>query len=162
LDLPAAVRAEKTPELILPRAGSPLGLSLEGPQRFEFSQRFDDPFHGGGAEGADQLVLQVRIAREETEALYLRTGEVGAHASPLEPAPDVALLCGVVEAGQFDIKAMGAEPIQEAADVRCTPHGHDGNTLGVQVAAASSRKRLERVLVADALHQDDRACAAMV
>jgi hypothetical protein len=149
-DLPAAMRAEETPELILFGAGSPLGLSLEGAERFELSLRFDDPLDGGGAEGADQLVLQVRDAREETEAFHLHPGETGTHTGPLESASEVALLCGVIKAGQFDTKPTGTEAIEEAADIGRTPHRHDGNAFGVQVTVAPSGKRLERELVADA------------
>ena len=49
-DLPAAVRAEEAPELLLDASTSPLGLSLEGPERDEISLLGDDSFHGSGAE----------------------------------------------------------------------------------------------------------------
>ena len=50
----------------------------------------DDPFHGGGTEGADQLVLEVRHAYVETESFHLGASEVGADAGPLEAASEVA------------------------------------------------------------------------
>ena len=57
----------------------------------------DDLFHGGGTEGADQLVLQVCDAHVEAQRFHVGASEVGAEAGPLETAPEVALLSGVTE-----------------------------------------------------------------
>src|SRR5439155_25487286 len=93
----------------------------------------DDLFHGGGAEGADQLFLQVCDAHVETESLHIGASEVGAEAGPFETALEVALLCGVIEARQSDVKSQRAQQIQEASDVLRTPNRHDGNALGVEI-----------------------------
>ena len=69
------------------------GLLLEGAERSKVALRVDDLLHGGGAERADQLVLQVCDAHVEAEPFHLGASEVGAEAGPLEPAPEVALLC---------------------------------------------------------------------
>jgi hypothetical protein len=52
---------------------------------------------------------------------------------PLETALEVALLCGVTEARQFDVKPLRAEQIQEASDVLRTPNWHNGNALSVKI-----------------------------
>jgi hypothetical protein len=67
VDLPAAVGAEEAPELLLNGSSSPRRLLLEGAERFQFTPSVDHLFHGGGTEGADELVLQVYNAHVETE-----------------------------------------------------------------------------------------------
>ena len=67
LDLPAAVGAEEAPKLILMGPSPPRGLLLEDAERFKVTLGVDDLFDGDGAEGADQLVLQVCDAHVEAE-----------------------------------------------------------------------------------------------
>ncbi len=102
-DLPAAVGADEAPELLLLGPSSPGRLLLEGAERSKLTPSVDEPFHRGGTEGADQLVLQVRDAHVETESLHSGASEVGAEAGPLETAPEGALLGGVTEARQPDV-----------------------------------------------------------
>src|SRR6266536_2799812 len=111
-----------------------------------------------GAEGTDQLVLQVFDAHVEAELLHLDASEIGAEAGPLETALEVTLLCGVTEAGQSDAEPPRAEQIQEPSDVLRTRHRHDGNALGFQVSTASLGERFERELVAESFDEHDRPC----
>ena len=116
----------------------------------------DDLFHRGGAESADQLVLQVRVAHVEAEQLQVGAGEVGAEARPLETAPELALLGGVAQACQPEVEPGGAVPLQEAPDRLRAADRHDGDALGVEIPAAALGQRLERGLVADPFDEHDR------
>jgi hypothetical protein len=85
---------------------------------------------------------------------------VGAEASPLEPAPEVALLCGVTETRERDVKALWAEQLQNASDGLRTPDRQDGNALGAKIPTAALSERFERGLVADPFNEHDRTCVA--
>jgi hypothetical protein len=50
-------------------------LLLEGSERSTFTLSVDHLFHGGGSEGADQLVLQVCDAHVETECFQIGASE---------------------------------------------------------------------------------------
>jgi len=158
LDLPAAVGAEEAPELLLNGPSLPRRLLLEGAERFKVTLSVDDLFHGDGTEGADQLVLQVCDAHVETESFHIGASEVGAEAGPLETALEVALLCGVTEARQSDVKPLRAEQIQEASDVLRTPNWHDGDALSIKIPTTAPSQRFERELVADPFDKYDRTC----
>ncbi len=82
--------------------------------------------------------------------------EVGAEAGPLEPAPEVPLLAGVVEAGQPEVETLRAEPIQEPSDGLRAADRDDGDALGVEIPALPLRESLERSLVAEPFDQHDR------
>ena len=107
LDLAAAPGSHEAPELFLCPPASPRGLLLEGAERCELTLSVDDPFDGGGAEAADQLVLEVCLAHVEAESLHVGASEVGAEPGPLERAMEVALLPGVAETRQLDVEACG-------------------------------------------------------
>ena len=49
-----------------------------------------------------------------------------------------------------------AEPLQEPSDGLRAPDRHDGDALGVEIAAAALGERLERALVADPFDEHDR------
>src|SRR6202043_1072306 len=153
------MRAEEAPQLLLAGPYPPLGLPLEGTERFEFTLRLDHPFAGGDAERANQLVLQVGDAYVETEALHVVACQVGAEAFPLESPPEVALLSGVTETCEPDVQPFATVLIEEASDVRRTPHRHDRNSLRVEIPAAAPREGLERELVAHPFNQHGRARA---
>jgi hypothetical protein len=155
-DLAAAAATHEAPKLLLSGPSSPRSLLLESAERPKLTLSLDDPFHGGGAEGADQLVLQVFDAHVETESFHIGTSEVGAEAGPLEAAPEVALLCGVIEACQSDVQPLRAEPIEEASDVLRASHRHDGSALGVKFPTTTLGQRFERALVADPFNKHDR------
>src|SRR5438105_15812524 len=76
LDLPALVGTEEASELLLNGPPLPRRLLLEGAKRSELALSVDDRFHGGGAEGADHLVLQVRDAHVDAESLHVGASEV--------------------------------------------------------------------------------------
>jgi hypothetical protein len=158
LDLPAAVGAEEAPELLLSGPSSPRRLLLEGAERFKVTLSVDDLFHAGGTEGADQLVLQVCDAHVETEPFHIGASEVGAEPGPLETAPEVALLSGVTEARQSDVKPLRAEQIQEASDGLRAPNRHNGDALSVKIPTTAPSQRFERTLVADPFNKHDRTC----
>ena len=123
----------------------------------ELALRFGDPFHGVGAERADQLVLEVRIADVEAEALHVGPREVGAEPGPLETASEVALLGRVAEPCEPDVQPLRAEPPQEPADRLRTADRHDGNALGTEIPASSLGECLHCRLIADSFHEHDRA-----
>src|SRR5436309_2889466 len=78
LDLPAAAGAHEAPQLLLLGLSLLRRLLLEGAERSKVTLSIDELFHGGGTEGADQLVLQVCDADVETEWLHIGASEVGA------------------------------------------------------------------------------------
>jgi hypothetical protein len=156
-DLPTAAAAHEAPKLLLGRPSLPRRLLLERAEGSEVTLRIDDLFHRGGAEGADQLVLQVGVAHIETEAFHIGATEVGAEAGALETAPEVALLGGVTETSQLDVEPPRAEEVQESSDRLRTPDRHDGNPLGVEIPTTALSERFERAPVADPLDEHDGA-----
>ena len=128
-DLAAAVGADEAPKLLLAGPSSPGRLPLERAERSQLALGLDDLLHSGGAEAADQLVLQVGDAHVEPECLHLGATEVGTEAGPLQTAPEVALLAGVTQARQSEVQPPRTEQLQEAPDVPGTAHRHHGNAL---------------------------------
>ncbi len=135
----------------------PRRLLLEGTERSKLTLSGNDLFHGGGTEGADQLVLQIRDAHVETQSFQIGASEVGAEACPLETAPEVALLSGVAETRQPDVKPPRAEQIQASSYGLRAPNWHNGNALSVKIPTTPLSERLERHLVADPFNEHHRA-----
>jgi hypothetical protein len=133
LNLPAATGAHEAPKLLLIGLSLLVRLLLEGAERSKFTLSVDDPFHGGDTERTDQLVLQVCDAHIEAECLHIGPSEIGAESGPLETALEVALLCGVTEARQSDVKSVRAEPIEEASDGLRTPNWDNRDALNVKI-----------------------------
>src|SRR5207244_4298553 len=142
----AAAGAHEAPKLRLIASSLLRRLLLEGAERSKLTLRVDDLFDGGGTEGADQLVFQVCDAHVEPESFHIGTSEVGAEAGPLETALEVTLLCGVTEARQSDVKALRAEPFQEASDVRRPSHWNNRSALSLKVPTTARSQRFEREL----------------
>ena len=155
-DLPPAAAAHEAPKLVLGGPSLPRSLLLEGAERPKLTLSVDDLFHGGGTERADQLVLQVCVARVETQPFHFDAGEVGAEAGPLETTPEVALLSGVIEARQPDVEPLRAESIQKRSDGLCTPNWHNGDALCFETATTALSERFERDLVADPFNEHNR------
>jgi hypothetical protein len=82
--------------------------------------RVDDLLDGRGAEGADQLVLQVCDAHVEAESFHVGAGEVGAEAGPLEGAPELVLLSDVAEPRQLDVVPRGPSSSRKLP-IACAP-----------------------------------------
>ena len=116
--------------------------------------RLRDLHHRVGADGADQLGLQVRVASEEAESLERLAREVVAEPCPFERAVELRLLGGVAETGELDVGAVEAE---EAADRLCPADRHDDHALRLEVPFATLGKRLDGHRVAGPLDEDDRA-----
>jgi hypothetical protein len=155
-DLPPASATHETPKLLLGGPSLPGSLLLERAEGPKLTLSVDDPFHGGGTESADQLVLQVCDAHVEPLPLHLGASEVGAEAGPLETAPELALLSGVTETRQPDVKPLRAEQIQEPSYGLRTTNWHNGDALGFEIPATALGERFERALVADPFDEHDR------
>jgi hypothetical protein len=158
LDLPASMRPEEAPQLLLLSPSSPGGLLLKGPERFKVTLRVDDLFHRGGPQGPDQLVLEVCDAHVEAELFHLGASEVRAEPGPLETAPEVALFSGVTESRQSEVQPLRAEPVQEASDCLRTADWHNRNAFTSKIPATALSERLERGLVAEPFDKYDRTC----
>ena len=157
-DLPAAAAAHEAPKLLLMGPSLPRRLLLEGAEGSEAPLSVDDLLHRRDTESADQLVLEVFDAYVETQPLHIDASELGAEAGPLETAPEVALLRGVTEACQRDVKPLRAEQMQEPFDRLRTANRHDADAFVVKVATPALSERLERALVADPFDKHDRTC----
>jgi hypothetical protein len=155
-DLPPGAAAHEAPELVLGRPSLPRGLLLERAEGSKLSLSVDDLLDGRGTKRADQLVLQVCDADEETELFHLAAGQVGAEACTLETALEVALLGGVAQAGQPEVEPVRPEDIQELSYGLSTADRHDGNALSVEVPASALGECFDRELVADPFDEDDR------
>jgi hypothetical protein len=156
-DLPTAAAAHEASELLLDGSALPRRLLLEGAKGSEVTIGVDDLFHRGGAESTDQLVLEICDAHVETQALQVDAREVGAETGPLEPAPELALLCGVTETRHPDVEPLRAVPVQESSDRLRAADRHDGNALGVEIPTAALSECFERTLVADPFDEHDRS-----
>jgi hypothetical protein len=155
-ELPAAAASHEAAKLLLSRSSLPRRLLLERAEGSKVSLSVHNLLDGGGAESADQLVLQVGDAHVETERFHVGASEVGAEAGLLETALEVTLLSGVTETSQPDVKPLRAEQIQEASyGLRATDR-HNGNALGVQIATPALGERFECRLVAGPFDEDDR------
>ena len=153
--LPAPAAAHEAPELFVGGPAEPRRLLLQRAEGPEVPVGFDDRLHGGGAEGADQLVLEVGDAHEEPEPFQVRAAQVRSQTGPLERPCEVALLAGVAEARQPDVQPAGAEPVDEASDRLRASHRHDRDGLGLEVPAVARGQRFESQPVAEAFDEDD-------
>jgi hypothetical protein len=154
--LAAAAGAHEAPELLLEAASSLGRLVLEGAERPELALALDHLLHGGAAEAADQLVLQVGDADVEPERRHLGPAKVRAQTGPLQTAPEVDLLPGVTEARQVEVQPPGTEQLQEPSDAPGAAHRDDADPLGGKVPSTACGQGLERHLVADPLDEHDR------
>src|SRR5580693_1144877 len=132
------------------------GLSLEHAERPDLALRLDDTLDRVGAEGADQLVLQVGDADEEAERLHAGAGQARAKPSPFESPPEVAFLRDVAQAGQPDVEPMRAKPANKALDVGRAAHRGDRDAVSIQSLSAPPGQCLERGLITHALDEDHR------
>jgi hypothetical protein len=155
-DLPPPAAAHEAPKLLFGGPSLPRSLLLEGAEGPKLTLSVNDLFHGGGTKSADQLFLQVCVARVETQPFHIDAREVGAEAGPLKSAPEVALLGGVIETRQPDVEPLRAEKIQEPFYGLRTPNWHNGNPFSVEIPTTALSERFERALVADPFNEHDR------
>jgi len=140
----------------------PRGLLLKGSEGPEVAVGLDDLLHANGAECTDQLVLQIRHARVETEPLHGLPCELRSEPGPLEAAPEVVLLRHVEEAGEPDVEPPWAEPLEEPPDCLRTADRHDRDSFGGEIPPTSFGERFDGAVVADPLDEDDGAQVACV
>lgn len=76
----------------------------------------EELFDRGGAKAANQLVLQVFDADEESQRLHAVAIEAGAETGPLETAAKVVFLSGVAQTRQPDVATQWPEQSDELAD----------------------------------------------
>src|SRR5450631_2117132 len=135
------------------------GLVLEATEGHELTLAIEHTLYRRRAEGSDQLILEVGIARIEAVVLgagtHCHAGARG-HARTLEATPHVPQLGNVAQPGQPHTQAARTQRLYEALHVRGPADRHDDDAFGQQVAAAPPRQRFERRLVAPALDQDRR------
>jgi hypothetical protein len=120
--------------LSLDRPFAPEHLVLEAAERLELSLRGDDLLHAVGAEGADQLVLEILVADVCRVA---------------EHAAEEALLAGVAETDDLLPLVLG----RRATDRLRAADGDDLDPIEVQRKPA--RNCFERDAVGDAFDEDD-------
>ena len=155
-DLPAPATAHEAPKLLFVSPSLPRSLLLEGAEGPKLTLSVNDLFHGGGTESADQLFLQVCVARVEIQPFHIDARKVGAEAGPLETPPEVALLCGVIETGQPDVEPLRTDQIQVPFFGLRAPNRPNGNPLSIKIPATATSERFERALVAEPFNQHDR------
>lgn len=131
-------------------------LALEREERADLALGLDHLLYAVGAEGTDQLVLQVGDAHLETQGLQSGTGEAGAEPDPLQVVPEVPLLADVAESRQWEAEPRRAAHVQEAPDARRAAERYDRDALRVEVAAVARGQCLDRDLVAASLDEHDR------
>jgi hypothetical protein len=156
LDLSPARGAEESAELFLSSPTPPFGLPLKRAKRRELAPSVDDAFDARGAEGANELLLQVRDAHVEAEPLHFGASEQ-AETGPIQAAAEITLLGGVAQTGEPEVQALGPEQLQEGSNVARPSHRHDRHALGLEMPVAAPGERLQRALVADALDEHDSA-----
>src|SRR5215472_18065073 len=87
-ELAPGAAAQEPPELCPGGLTAPLGLPLQAAERAEISLRVNERLHPGGADRADQLVLQILDADVKAQSLHvgprLRRADTGAG----QAAPD--------------------------------------------------------------------------
>jgi hypothetical protein len=125
------------------------------------TERAEHILDRSGAEGADQLVLEVRDAHEEAQPFKIRARQARSKAGPLQGPLEVALLCHVTEACDLEVEAPRAVPIEVAADGLRTADRKDGNSLGFEVPSVALGQRLDGELIADSFDQHDRTHGAV-
>jgi hypothetical protein len=154
-DLPAVGAAHETSQLRFDSPSTPRGLLLEGAERSEVALGVDDGFDRGGAETADQLVLQIRHADVEAETFHLGPREARAEARTFKSAPEDGLFACIAQSGDREAGALSSEVREELSDAVGTADGEDPHALGSKVRAAARRQRLEGDLVAHSFDGDD-------
>ena len=130
-------------QLFLERPVAVRGLLLVRPECAQVALLHEDPLHSVGPNRPRQLVLQVARAGVEAHALELVTV-----VAP-QSAQEMPLLADVIESRESDAAVLP----EEAGEVPIAAHRHDGDALGLEVAATATRERLDGAAVARALNE---------
>src|SRR5437588_501198 len=133
----------KAVQLFLERPSAVRGLLLVGPERAQLALLRKSALHSIRPHRPRQLVLEVARAGVEPDAL-----ELAAVVAP-QRAQEVPLLADVIEPCESDVAVLP----EEAWQVPVAAHRHDGDALGLEVAATATRKRLDGAAVARALNE---------
>ena len=158
--LAAGTSAHEPPKLRLTGPSALRRLLLEPAKRAKLSLVPDHLLDRGGTQRADQFVLQVSDAHEETVALQADPARQRSQAGPLQTSPETTLCRRITQTGQPDVTPARAEQIQEVPEAGRTPHRHDADTLAAQITAAAGGECFERDLIADPLDEHDRIPAS--
>jgi hypothetical protein len=160
LDLPAAGRAEEAAQPSVVRVGPVRRLAPEDVERREVPATLDDVQHPVRPECADELFLEVVDTCEEAERLQRHAVGRVPETGTTQPAPDEALLGGVVEPDQPGAEPARPEPLRVVAEVGRTPGRGDRDPLADQVDVEPRGEGEYGDLVADALDEHDGALHA--
>ena len=156
-DLAAAACSHEATQLLLDGAIVLGRLLLHDPERAEITLGLDHGFDRGGAERADQLVLEIENAHVEADGLHSGTVQVRPEAGSLETADEVAFLADVAEAGETDVDTIGSEQTHELGNRLGAADRHDGDAVCRQAAPAALGQDLDRDSIADAFDEHDPA-----
>src|SRR5438309_725536 len=130
-------------QLFLERPGAVRGLLLVGPERAQLALLRERALHSIRPHRPRQLVLEIARASVEPDALELAT------VVALQRAQEVPLLADVIEPRESDVAVLP----EEAWQVPVAAHRHDGDALGLEVAATATRKRLDGAAVGRGLSE---------
>src|SRR5437762_1278555 len=119
------------------------GLLLVGPERAELALLGEHPLHFLRPHRPRQLVLEVARTGVETGAFELSA------VVAIQRAQEVPLLPRVVDARESEL----AVPLEEVRQVPVAAHRHDGDALGLEVAAKPTRERLDGQAIARTLDE---------
>lgn len=154
--IPGLPVPHEPPKLLLVRELALGRLLLERTERSKFALGGNDLLHADGADGPDQLVLEICDAHVKAELFHVGAGEVRAEPRSLETVTEVDLLSGVAETREPEVEPRRPELFQESPDRLRTSDRHDGNALGLEVASAALGERFKGALVAYPFDQHDR------
>ncbi len=154
-DLATTTRADEPPQLLVGAAFTLRRLALHDPQRRQLTLALDDALDGVDTEGADELVLEVTVAHEESECLQLLARQVVAEAGTLQSATESRLLPCVAEATHVQVPSAWSVMLDVSGDVGRATDRHDRHPGAGEVEVSSRRQRLQRGEVAEALDEHD-------
>lgn len=155
-DLPVG---EKTAELLVERSGSVRRLLLIRPKGTELAVSGENLLDRIGAERANDLVLEIRVAIVEAHPFHLLAAEIETDARASQRPPQEVDFAGVAETCQPDVCAVGAVPLHEPAHRLRPADREDANPFGGEIPTTSERERLQGDSVARSLDQHNGIAA---
>ena len=155
-DLPPSAAAHEAAKLIFLRPPSPGRHLLKRAEAVQVVVGAKDLHDPRGSERTDELLLQIGIADVEAEPFHLGTREVAPEPGALESPSEDRLLTGVAETCEPRGPGRG-QLFEKGADSMRTSQALDAHSTGRKVDAAPLGQRLDRDLVALALHDQNRA-----